>query len=106
MVIEQFQNVGALARDCNDTRLRYDEACLTVISEEPVSFWSQYVDCEGCKLLEIAKIVSRSEIKLKTTSAVKYAITTSRGEICNGKFVYIHFSSLYSFIFAILALES
>lgn len=83
-MLRQFENVGAIRRDCDNIILRYDQACLQIITNESVTFWSQYEECEDCMLLETAKLPSTRRIVLETLSPLRYAIKNGNGEICNG----------------------
>lgn len=85
MPSKYFQNVGSFIRDCNDTTLRYDRACLQIITDVPVTFWSQYEECEGCILLETSKLTATDEVVLQTLSPLRYAIKNATHQICNGK---------------------
>lgn len=86
MSSKYFQNVGSFIRECNGTTLRHDRACLQIITDEPVTFWSQHEECEGCILLKTAELSTTDEVQLGTLSAVQYAVHNSTGQtICNGK---------------------
>lgn len=87
-MLRQFENVGAIRRDCDNVILRYDQACLQIITNESVTFWSQYEECEDCMLLETAKIPSTRRIVLETLSPLRYAIKNGNGEICNGTYEF------------------
>lgn len=82
---KNFQNVGSFIRDCYGVDLRYDEACVQIISDTEISFWSQYDECEGCKLLPTEKTKGSDAYVFKTLSPVHYAIRNETAEICNGK---------------------
>lgn len=84
MSFGSFENVGAFIRECNGKKLRYDQACLQIITDQELSFLSQYEECEGCILLETAKISKTSDIVLKTASPLRYAVRNGHGEICSG----------------------
>ncbi|KAL4703761.1 hypothetical protein ACJJTC_017549 [Scirpophaga incertulas] len=86
-----FENVGAFLRKCNGTTLRYDQACLEILTKEKISFWSQYEECEGCMLLETANLPATGSVILDTLSPVEYAIRNGNGEICNGTFAFREF---------------
>ncbi|CAH0717685.1 unnamed protein product, partial [Brenthis ino] len=90
-MLGNFENVGAFTPHCNGTRLRYDQACLEIITNETVSFWSQYQECEDCMLLETVKIQSTRGIVLDTISPLRYAIKNGNGEICNGTYEFGEF---------------
>ena len=84
MSFGSFENVGSIIRDCNGTTLRYDQACLQIVTDQPVSFWSQYEECEGCILLETAHIPETRALILDTGSPIKYAVRNGNGEVCSG----------------------
>ncbi|XP_059055711.1 heparan-alpha-glucosaminide N-acetyltransferase-like [Achroia grisella] len=83
-----FENVGALIRDCNGTKLRHDQACLELITNEKISFWSQSEECQGCILLETHKLPSTGAVVLQTLSRLRYAIKNELGVICNGSYLF------------------
>ncbi|XP_060807203.1 heparan-alpha-glucosaminide N-acetyltransferase [Amyelois transitella] len=83
-----LQNIGAFIRKCNGTTLRYDQACLELITDEKVRFYSQYDECEGCKLLETITLPSTGAVVLGTTSPLHYAIKNDNGQICNGTYLF------------------
>lgn len=89
MSLGKFENVGAFIRSCNGTTLRYDQACLQIITTEKISFWSQYEECEGCKLLKTAELPISGAIVLETLSPLRFAVQNGNGQICNGKFVKV-----------------
>lgn len=82
----KFENVGAFIRHCNGTTLRYDQACLEIDTAEPITFWSQDEECEGCVLLKTARLPSTGSIVLSTLRPTRYAIRNGTAEICNGKY--------------------
>lgn len=87
-----FQNVGSSIRECNSTTLRHDRACLQIITNDPVTFWSQYEECEGCILLNTANLLSTGEIELQTLSPLQYVVQNSTGHnICNGTYQFGEF---------------
>ncbi|XP_030034181.2 heparan-alpha-glucosaminide N-acetyltransferase [Manduca sexta] len=88
MAYSSFQNVGSFVRECNNAKLRYDQACLQIITNEDISFWSQYEECEGCMLLETARFGSTDAVVVSTTSPLKYSIRNGFGEICNGMYQF------------------
>ncbi|XP_050671269.1 heparan-alpha-glucosaminide N-acetyltransferase-like [Leptidea sinapis] len=87
-MLGQFENVGAFIRNCSAKTLRYDQACLELITDEPITFWSQYEECENCMLLETAKLSKTGNIILETISPLHYAIKSGNGEICNGTYKF------------------
>ncbi|XP_049880375.1 heparan-alpha-glucosaminide N-acetyltransferase-like [Pectinophora gossypiella] len=91
MSLGKFENVGAFVRDCRNGTLLYDEACLEVITSETVTFWSQYEECEGCKLVLTKTLETTGEIVLKTLSPVHYAVKNGNGQICNGTYLFGEF---------------
>ncbi|XP_038218278.1 heparan-alpha-glucosaminide N-acetyltransferase-like [Zerene cesonia] len=90
-MLGQFENIGAFIRHCNGTKLRYDQACLEIITDENISFWSQYEECEDCMLLETVKLPKTGAVVLDTTSPLRYAIRNGVGEICNGTYEFDEF---------------
>lgn len=84
MSFGSFENVGSFIRDCNGTTLRYDQACLQIITDRKVSFWSQFEECEDCILLERAKIPETRALILETGSPIKYSVRKDDVEICHG----------------------
>lgn len=88
MSFGSFENVGSFIRDCNGTALRYDQACLQIITEKEVSFWSQFEECEGCILLERPKIPETRSLILETGGPIKYAVRNDDGEICHGVYQF------------------
>lgn len=86
MSFGSFENVGSFIRDCNGSKLRYDQACLQIITNTDVSFWSQYEECEGCILLGTANISDTRSLVLGTGSPLNYKVTNGNGVICNGKY--------------------
>ncbi|XP_048484368.1 heparan-alpha-glucosaminide N-acetyltransferase [Plutella xylostella] len=91
MSLGVYENVGYFIRECDGRRLRYDQACLQVITSEKVSFWSQYLECEGCALLETATFKNNTKLVFGTTSPLKYAVHNANGEICNGTYQFGEF---------------
>ncbi|XP_063629468.1 heparan-alpha-glucosaminide N-acetyltransferase-like [Cydia splendana] len=91
MTLGQFENVGAFIRSCNGTTLRYDQACLEIITTEPISFMSQYEECQDCMLLPTEPLANSSSYLLKTLSPVRYAIENGHGQICNGSYQFLEF---------------
>ncbi|CAG9124516.1 unnamed protein product [Plutella xylostella] len=91
MSLGVYENVGYFIRECDGRRLRYDQACLQVITSEKVSFWSQYLECEGCALLETATFKNNTKLVFSTTSPLKYAVHNANGEICNGTYQFGEF---------------
>ncbi|XP_045513819.1 heparan-alpha-glucosaminide N-acetyltransferase-like [Pieris brassicae] len=88
-MLGQFNNVGV--RNCNGTKLRYDQACLEIITDGPVTFWSQYEECEDCMLLETANLKKSGPVVLETISPIRYAIQSEDNEICNGTYEFEEF---------------
>ncbi|CAF4859348.1 unnamed protein product [Pieris macdunnoughi] len=88
-MLGQFNNVGV--RDCNGTKLRYDQACLEIITDGPIAFWSQYEECEDCMLLETANLKKSGPVVLETISPVRFAIRSADNEICNGTYEFEEF---------------
>ncbi|XP_073962435.1 heparan-alpha-glucosaminide N-acetyltransferase-like [Choristoneura fumiferana] len=91
MSLGKFENVGAFIRSCNGTTLRYDQACLQIITSEEISFWSQYEECEGCKLLKTVELPISGGIVLETLSPLRYAVKNGNGQICNGTYQFCEF---------------
>ncbi|KAM3961405.1 heparan-alpha-glucosaminide N-acetyltransferase [Aphomia sociella] len=83
-----FENIGAFIRDCNGTKLRYDQACLELITNEKISFWSQSEECQGCVLLETAKLPTTGAVVVHTLGPLQYAIKNGQGIICNGTYQF------------------
>lgn len=102
MALGKFQNVGYVAPECNGTTLHFDQACLQIFTKKNISFWSQYEECEGCKLLQTVNLQTTGSFVVKTFSPLKYLVRSDYGEICNGKhntviakcFVQILFSKI------------
>ncbi|KAF9420505.1 hypothetical protein HW555_003255 [Spodoptera exigua] len=88
MPFDSFENVGSFVRDCNGSRLRFDQACLQLITNEDVSFWSQYEECEGCVLLGTANISATHSLVLGTGSPLNYEVRNGNGLICNGTYQF------------------
>lgn len=87
MPLGQFENVGVFMRDCYGEKLQYDRACLEVITNEEVTFWSQYDECQDCKLLSTKTFNTNVSLVLRTLSPVHYSVTKfkdGKGPICNG----------------------
>lgn len=100
-MFNQFRNIGSSERDCNNSTLHYDEACLKVVTDKEITFWSQYEECQGCRLLETTSVYREQEIKIKTFSALRYSIRDLNGQICNGIYKLIkHFHSIFFVSFA------
>ncbi|KAL0861306.1 hypothetical protein ABMA27_008865 [Loxostege sticticalis] len=91
MTFIKFENVGAFIRHCNGTTLRYDQACLEIDTAEPITFWSQDEECEGCVLLKTARLPSTGSIVLSTLRPTRYAIRNGTAEICNGTYQFREF---------------
>lgn len=90
MPLGQFENVGVFMRDCHGVTLRYDRACLEVVTNEEVTFWSQYDECQDCMLLDTKTFGSSGALVLRTLSPVHYSVTKfkdGKGPICNGMFI-------------------
>ncbi|CAG9570896.1 unnamed protein product [Danaus chrysippus] len=90
-MLGNFKNVGAFVRDCNGTTLKYDQACLEIITNEKITFWSQYEVCEDCMLLETKKLSSTGAVVIETESPLRYAIKNGNGLICNGTYHFGEF---------------
>ncbi|CAH2097531.1 unnamed protein product [Euphydryas editha] len=90
-MIGNFENIGSFIRNCNGMKLKYDQACLEIITNETVTFWSQYEECEDCMLLETEKIPFTKAIILDTISPLRYAIKNRNGQICNGTYEFGEF---------------
>lgn len=86
-MVGNFENIGSFIRNCNGIKLKYDQACLEIVTNETVSFWSQYEECEDCMLLETEKIPFTKAIVLNTISPLRYAIRNRNGQICNGMYL-------------------
>lgn len=87
MSFGSFENVGSFIRDCGNKKLKYDEACLQVITDRPISFWSQYEECEGCILLQRANITSSHNFVIDTISPLRYTVKKDdNAEICSGQY--------------------
>ncbi|XP_075985188.1 heparan-alpha-glucosaminide N-acetyltransferase-like [Anticarsia gemmatalis] len=94
MSFGSFENIGAFKRECNGTRLKFDQACLLISGQsnhEPVLFSSQSEECEGCILRERGWIPESGEIVLNTTSPLRYAINNTNGQICSGEYQFGEF---------------
>lgn len=90
MPLGQFENVGVFMRDCHGVTLKYDRACLEVITSEEVTFWSQYEECQDCMLLNTKTFSTSGALVLRTLSPVHYSVTKfkdGKGPICNGTYV-------------------
>ncbi|XP_037874035.1 heparan-alpha-glucosaminide N-acetyltransferase [Bombyx mori] len=83
-----FQNVGSFIRECNGTTLRYDQACLSILTDEEVTLWSQYAECDGCKLLPTATFPKSDPIIVRTSDTLLYALKNSSGIICKGSYQF------------------
>lgn len=88
-MVGNFENIGSFIRNCNGIKLKYDQACLEIVTNETISFWSQYEECEDCMLLETEKIPFTKAIVLNTISPLHYAIRNRNGQICNGMYSFI-----------------
>lgn len=89
MSFGSFENVGSFIRDCGNKKLKYDEACLQVITDRPISFWSQYEECEGCILLQRANITSSHNFVIDTISPLRYTVKKDdNAEICSGEYQF------------------
>ncbi|XP_041974872.1 heparan-alpha-glucosaminide N-acetyltransferase-like [Aricia agestis] len=86
-----FQNVGSFIRGCNGTTLRHDQACLEIVTNEEISFWSQYEECEDCMLLETKKLSTTGSLVLETFSPLRYEVRNADGQICNGTYEFGEF---------------
>lgn len=84
MAIGNFQNVGV--RDCNNTTLHFDQACLQIVTQKSVYFWSQYEECDGCMLLNTKNLTKTDSFVVKTLSPLLYSVRNDNGEICNTKY--------------------
>ncbi|XP_047540046.1 heparan-alpha-glucosaminide N-acetyltransferase-like [Vanessa atalanta] len=87
-MLGNFENVGSFIRNCNGTTLKYDQACLEIKTNESVTFWSQYEECEDCMLLETARIPTSRAVILNTVSPLRYAIKNGNGVICSGTYEF------------------
>ncbi|XP_045762205.1 heparan-alpha-glucosaminide N-acetyltransferase-like [Maniola jurtina] len=90
-MLGNFENVGAFIRNCNGTKLKYDQACLEITTNENITFWSQYVECEDCMLLPTKNLPTSGAVVIETFSPLRYAIRNSSGEICNGTYEFGEF---------------
>lgn len=89
MPLGQFANIGVFNRDCNGAKLRFDRACLEVITNDTVTFWSQYEECQDCVLLDRKTFSSSGALVFRTLSPVQYSVTKfkdGKGPICNGAY--------------------
>ncbi|GBP55981.1 Heparan-alpha-glucosaminide N-acetyltransferase [Eumeta japonica] len=78
--------------ECATTTLRYDEACLHLLTNTPISFWSQYTECEGCVLQETVKAEVDKDIVIRTLWPLQYEIRDHDGSrICNGTYQFGEF---------------
>ncbi|KAI5639277.1 heparan-alpha-glucosaminide N-acetyltransferase [Phthorimaea operculella] len=77
--------------NCEETSLQYDQACLEVIASEFVTFWSNFEQCEGCRLLETAYVARSRALVVGTTSALRYALKNGTQQICNGTYQFGEF---------------
>ncbi|XP_026750425.1 heparan-alpha-glucosaminide N-acetyltransferase-like [Galleria mellonella] len=83
-----FANVGSLIRNCSGTSLRYEQACLELVTNEKISFWSQSEECQGCVLLETFKLPATGAVVVQTLNPLRYAIKNDHGVICNGTYQF------------------
>ncbi|KAJ0171377.1 hypothetical protein K1T71_012927 [Dendrolimus kikuchii] len=88
MALANFQNVGYIVPECNGTTLHFDQACLQIFTKKNITFWSQYEECEGCKLLQTVHLDKTDSIVVKTFSRLQYLVKSEYGEICNGNYQF------------------
>lgn len=89
MGLSYFENVGYFLRNCNGKTLRYDQACLQIITGEQISFWSQYEECEDCILLKTAELNQTGDIVIETFSPLRYLVQNEQGRSCNGMSIHV-----------------
>lgn len=84
-----YKNVGAKLRQCNNTDLHYDQACLQVVAtNQPLYFWSQYTECEGCTLQRAGAIEDNNatEFRMESLWPAIYEIRSQDDILCNGTY--------------------
>ncbi|XP_013137858.1 PREDICTED: heparan-alpha-glucosaminide N-acetyltransferase-like [Papilio polytes] len=91
MGLSYFENVGYFLRNCNGKTLRYDQACLQIITNEQLSFWSQYEECEDCILLKTADLNHTGDVVIETFSPLRYLVQNEQGRSCNGTYAFGEF---------------
>lgn len=84
MGLSSFTNIGYSFKNCNGIKLRYDQACLEILTDNKISFWSQYEECEDCIMLKRVDLYKPEEIVIETFSPLRYSLRSDQGEICNG----------------------
>lgn len=96
MSFGKFENIGAFIRDCNNTLLRHDQACLLIDSSADVEFWSQTEECEGCILLKTADIPLKGAVVLDASSPLRYAVKYNNADLCKGNIVFVNCNALFT----------
>ncbi|XP_013182542.1 PREDICTED: heparan-alpha-glucosaminide N-acetyltransferase-like [Papilio xuthus] len=91
MGLSYFENVGYFLRNCNGKTLRYDQACLQIVTNEQISFWSQYEECEDCILLKTADFNQTGDVVIETFSPLRYVVQNEQGRSCNGTYAFGEF---------------